>query len=287
MKTQKHNVKTTVFVLMFVLMTFFVTPMDLCEAKEYTAKCTMKPVYSQCTRYYDQFLGKAIKPTKKELTQASKMYNQIKKLKKGKKLIYNNISESKFERLCAILNGKYFPYSYAEFGCGYNEKYGDFFYITYKDATKVIKENKEMKKLVQKTIKSLGITTRTTQYDAIIRINNYLTNRIEYGTLSARHDMNTTYAALKTKQGICFDYAACFQLLAQYCGIQTGYVECFIREYSDGYHACNVVKLQGDELFIDVCWNDDGSGTNKWLFLTRSEMQETRDLYTPIYYLYR
>ena len=284
---RKNSTLKALLTFVFIIVTFFSISISKCEAKEYTEKCTMQPLYSKCTRYYDQFLEKAIKPTKKELLLAKKMYKQIKNLKKGKQLIYTNISEVKFERLCAILNGKYFPYNYAEFGCGCNEKYGDFFYITYKNAHKVVKENKEIKKYVKNVIKSLRITKNTTQYEAIIRINDYLINRIEYGNLSARHDMNTTYAALKSKKGLCYDYAVCFQLLTQYCGIKTGYVDCYVREYDDGYHACNVVKLQGDELFVDVCWNDDGTGRNNWLFVTRSKMQETRDLYEAVYYLYR
>lgn len=287
MNVCKSSMLKVILTFTLLIVASFSVDISKCEAKEYTEKCTMQPVYNKCTRYYDQFLGKAIKPTKKELLQAKKMYRQIKNLKKGKKLIYSNISDKKFDRICAVLNGKYFPYSYAEFGCGYNEKYGDFYFITYKNAKKVVQENKEIKRRVKRIIKSLGITKDTTQYDAVIRINNYLVENIEYKDLSARYDMCSTYAALKSKKGVCYDYAVCFQALAQYCGIKAGYVDCYVRGYDDGYHASNTVKLQGDELYLDVCWNDDGTGANDWMFLSRDEFLKTRDVYEVAYYLYR
>jgi hypothetical protein len=102
---------------------------------------------------------------------------------------------------------------------------------------------------IARTVDSLGIGTSTTQREAIGIINEYLCSKLRYDYVSGSIDM---HAAITTGTGVCQVYSLFFQLMCQYCGIETYYIENVERN-----HVYNrTVFSDGSELYTDVTWND-------------------------------
>lgn len=271
---KKFIIMVLICIFSIQINTFTVRATETTNISIDSPKCSMKPLYVK-----KSVIGNNKKLTKKELEQAKQLYKKIKTCKKGKNIIIHSMSDKKMSRLLDTVDNKYFPYSELLYGTGFNDKYGDFYYITYKNAKKAIKDNAMIEKEIKKIIKKLNITKNTSQVEAIIKINDYLVSLIDYNLDNKNNRYKTTLAALKTKEGICQDYATCFQYLAQYCGIKAGYVLDYKIE-----HAYNVVKINDKAYYIDVCWND-GSNSNMYLLLSEEEM--SKDHYvsdSDIYY---
>ncbi len=72
-------------------------------------------------------------------------------------------------------------------------------------------------------------------------------------------DLRSIYGALVQKKAVCAGYAVAYQYLLQQIGIECLDVCGYIRR--GGYHAWNIVNLEGDYYHVDVTWGD-GSNTD-------------------------
>ena len=79
----------------------------------------------------------------------------------------------------------------------------------------------------------------------------YLTHTIDYTFESAYNQ--TAYSAIVNGQTVCAGYAHAFQYFMQQMGIPCAYVLGYAQ---GGYHAWNLVLLDGDHYAIDVTWDD-------------------------------
>lgn len=89
------------------------------------------------------------------------------------------------------------------------------------------------------------------------QISNYISKRITYD-----NEYRGTINALNGR-GVCHEYAILFYKMATRIGIKT-YV-CY--GYAGEYHAWNMVDIDGEFLFYDVTWFDDG--TRNFLYIHR------------------
>jgi transglutaminase/protease-like cytokinesis protein 3 len=87
------------------------------------------------------------------------------------------------------------------------------------------------------------------------QISNYLAERIEYDA-----DQESPLDGLRIGRGECEVYSKLFYLMASRLGIET-YI--CVGPVTGGYHAWNMVVLDGQPYFYDVCWFDGGN--YKWL----------------------
>ena len=109
-------------------------------------------------------------------------------------------------------------------------------------------------------IVSLGINENTEAKDAVIKINNYLCNRLTY-ELSA----NNPYNSFVNKTANCEGYARLFDRFCFVIGVQTEYESGRVKTNGEyGQHAWNKVKIGSEWFYIDVCWNDS-SNPNRYL----------------------
>ncbi len=76
---------------------------------------------------------------------------------------------------------------------------------------------------------------------------------------NAPDDLRSIYGALVQRKAVCAGYAVAYQYLLQQIGIECLYVRGCIRDR--GYHAWNIVNLEGDYYHVDVTWGD-GSNTD-------------------------
>lgn len=79
----------------------------------------------------------------------------------------------------------------------------------------------------------------------------YLTHTITYSLDSAYNQ--TAYSALVNGETVCAGYAHAFQYLMQQMGIPCSYI---LGYAMGGYHAWNLVMLDGDHYAMDVTWDD-------------------------------
>lgn len=90
----------------------------------------------------------------------------------------------------------------------------------------------------------------------------YLTHHVNYD-LNALYSQ-TAYSALVNHSSVCAGYAHAFQYLMQQVGIPCAYILGYV---PGGYHAWNIVKLDGEHYAMDVTWDDPlGAAPGKYYY---------------------
>ena len=255
-------------VLVFALLVVFIpaTRSFALPQKVKKQKCTMKPIKV----YYDALTEKQFKPTKSELTEARKIYQEM---QRGDLKIYVK-DNPRMYRLYGIIQTEYFPYEGCRCIMQLNGDKSDYFHFKILNTKRAISRNESVKLKVKNTIKSLKITKKTSQVDAIKKINTWICNNMQYDYVRANERYEASYddadytPSIISKKGICGDYARTFTFLANYCGINTG---CVINE--DVSHEYNLFKISGKTYYIDVCYNDT-SRTTIYSFLNKKELKK-------------
>lgn len=90
-----------------------------------------------------------------------------------------------------------------------------------------------------------------TQAEKAKYAHDYLTHHIEY-TYDAPYDQ-TAYSAIVNGKTVCAGYTHAFQYMMQKMGIPCSYILGFVE---GGYHAWNLLKLDGEHYVMDVTWDD-------------------------------
>jgi len=229
-------------------------------------KCSMKPVKV----YYNALTDKKFKPTDDELIEARLLYQEI---QKGDTKIYIKDNPNMY-RLYGILQTEYFPYEGCRCIMQLNGDENDYFYFKILNTQRAISRNETVKIKVKSVIRSLKITKKTSQVNAIKKINKWICKNMSYDNQRAAARFSNDYddadytPSIISKKGICGDYARTFTFLANYCGINSG---CVINE--DVSHEYNLVKIAGKTYYIDVCYND-GSKTTGYSFLSKKKLKK-------------
>jgi hypothetical protein len=94
------------------------------------------------------------------------------------------------------------------------------------------------------------------------QISNYIADKIKY-----TDGYRNTITALNGK-GVCDSYAMLFYKMATRLGIQS-YI-CYGYTSSDGYHAWNMIELDGEQVYFDICWYDGDVRDVRWVFKKNS-----------------
>lgn len=148
------------------------------------------------------------------------------------------------------------------------------------------------------------ITPEMGDFDAALLLYEMLADEMDYDSLALerqkRHwkeleqrnqrdktpdDLRTIYGALVQKKAVCAGYAVAYQHLLQQIGIECLYVRGHCLE--GGYHAWNIVNLEGSYYHVDVTWGD-GSNTDSrknrndmsysYFCLTDTDIRLSRDI---------
>ncbi len=147
-----------------------------------------------------------------------------------------------------------------------------------------------------------GIDDSMSAYDAAIRIHAKVISSVDYDTIALNKQkeeggpakdkidyLRTICGVFLDGKAVCEGYARAMQYLLQKCGIEcaedVGYIHKENGE-SDGAHAWNIVKIDGDYYQLDTTW-DDSSNTIQtvkqndlgfdYFCITTEEMSRTRD----------
>ncbi|MBQ8806123.1 MAG: transglutaminase domain-containing protein [Bacteroidaceae bacterium] len=124
----------------------------------------------------------------------------------------------------------------------------------------------------KRILAELGITSSTTQKEAIIRINKYLCEHSYYEYDESKRD-GSPYASMFTEGKVCHNYAMAFQMLCLHAGI-----ECHYYSSNTMNHAWNKVYFSdGTYYWVDVCWNDNDDIT-EYLLLTTEQLLKSHSL---------
>lgn len=102
-----------------------------------------------------------------------------------------------------------------------------------------------------------------TTYDKVKYVHDYLVTNVLYDEVAlaeikqtvqraSNQQSHTAYGALVSNLAVCDGYAKSFQLIMNLLGIECEYIEGFAGEY----HAWNYIKLDGDNYWMDVTWDD-------------------------------
>lgn len=104
----------------------------------------------------------------------------------------------------------------------------------------------------------------STQAEKAKYAHDYLTHTIEYDmTMAAPYNQNM-YSSFLSGTTVCAGYAHAFQYMMQQMGIPCAYV---LGYANGGYHAWNIVKLDGEHYAMDVTWDDPiGAAPEKYYY---------------------
>ena len=259
-------IKATVIVVSLFAVFIPATQSYALPRKVTKQKCSMKPIKV----YYNALTDEKFTPTKKELTEARLIYQ---KMQQDDLKIYVK-DEPNMYRLYGELQTEYFPYEGCRCIMQLNGDENDYFYFKILNTQIAIARNETVRLKVKSVIKSLKITKKTSQVNAIKKINKWICKDMSYDNQRATARYSNSYndadytPSIISKKGICGDYARTFTFLANYCGINAG---CVIND--DVSHEYNLVKIAGKTYYIDVCYND-GSKSTKYLFLSKKQLKK-------------
>lgn len=159
---------------------------------------------------------------------------------------------------------------YSKIYCILEKQEGQLFYIdsTYYTAEK-IREAKIIYRDDKKKITEMqseldiaaenaleGATTVAGEYDAVMRIHDYLIDNCEYVVGDENDYSSTAYGCLVEKKANCEGYAKAFGLLASEAGVKNVLVTGITDKGEN--HAWNQVLVNGSWYNIDVTWDDIG-----------------------------
>lgn len=255
--------------VIYVLLLVFILGGSV-NAEGYTAKTVSMKYYSD--NIYQDSDFNCFKATNKDLKQAKKLWNKLKKLKKNSKMVLSTKKYKNLEKLMRIIDAKYLPYITLDYIEESDYKHTKIT-IKGKDVKKAIKSNNKYSKKYKKLIKNIGINKNTSEETAVVLINNYLRNLLTYGENSSKYvSKYDDHSGLYSKKGICIDYAYLFQYLAKTCGLKCG----IVLDHTQN-HAYNIVYINNKETYIDVCWNDC-LNENLYIFLSENDISKDHNI---------
>ncbi len=134
-------------------------------------------------------------------------------------------------------------------------------------------EVKRRKKQIEKAVKPFlkGIKPSMSDYEVALNAHRNIVELIDYDSIgldeqdrdpsadSKPDNLRSIYGVFVQKKAVCAGYAKAFQYLLNRLGIECAYVigPC----HSGGYHAWNLIKLEGEYYYVDVTF-DDRSNTD-------------------------
>lgn len=115
--------------------------------------------------------------------------------------------------------------------------------------------------------------------DGVWAICDALIRRFDYGKIPGE-DTQLAYFALKNNTAVCNGYAQTTAMYCHFAGYSCSYIDghAFNSSGEDlGGHAWNVACVDGEYIWFDLTWVDDGDKVNsKWYGLTGAEMEAQR-----------
>lgn len=137
----------------------------------------------------------------------------------------------------------------------------------YEDSGIAIVDTATAKKL-DAIIKELGITTNTTAYDAVDKIDTWIVENIKYD-YAAHCSTGAVANTLELGKTKCGGFARLFTAFCDRIGVKSTIV------YSKS-HGWNMVQIDGKIYYVDTTWEACGY-PKKWFLLSKSEILKDHD----------
>lgn len=220
-------------------------PADYVKEADRTVLCPMVP---QKTCYMDDDI-RMPKMSRKEIRKAKKIHKKIMESRKRTYILKKNRSSTKIIDYLAIAYHSY--YSNLAQWTEIQDITGDGNYcINTSQYRKYHTRKQWLSDKVEEIISSLKIDRNTTQYDALKRINDYLCNTIQYDNTLRGYSAES---ALIEEKATCMGYSLAMCAICDHIGIACNTV-------TSRDHMWNVITINGNQYYIDVCWNDTNEG---------------------------
>lgn len=114
-------------------------------------------------------------------------------------------------------------------------------------------------------------------YEKLVKLNDYITDRVEYDGNYYRNNIPrvsyTAYGALKYGKAVCEGYAETLGLMLTIAGVENERIAGTITSSGVG-HAWNLVKIGGEYYHVDATWND--TSNNMFLLVSDEFMSTSR-----------
>ena len=151
---------------------------------------------------------------------------------------------------------------------------------TPKELAEKLEKEAEEQAVVDAAIASC-VTDGMSNYEIAKALHDYLATHNEYdmrlysGNLPALS--RTSYGALVDRTSVCAGYALAYERLMDQVGIPCEYVTGMT---TNGYHAWNIIQIDGEWYHVDVTWDDptpDREGYVRYKYFLKSDKAMSRD----------
>lgn len=278
MNLLRKIITRTLFLLVLIGIIFEIDP-DTIDAKAKNKMLTMNNIYE--TQY--------------KLTNSQEIFwNQILELyNKGvRKGIVTEIEMTVYEMQMIMYNPHILPECHYSDATSYLPGICP---IYDKKKTKVTGQMVQMKKIaatldnsklnekkIKRIINQLKLTKKTTEVNAVKKINKYISDTVKY---DYKHKKNTLSAALSGNT-VCSGYAYEFCAICKTVGLNAQYVVGIVKTNTGWQpHSWNKVKVNNVIKYVDVCWNDTGETLN-YLLISKNRISVNRKNKSKTMYKY-
>ncbi len=186
-------------------------------------------------------------------------------------MVFNSMSNvlDDNQRRDPIVGGNIGWWSYSYQGNDYYLKVG--YRFSMDELVRIRAEAKAAVKKVAAQLYKPGMS----DYEAVCAVNDYLCDNVYYPPNEPYADItHSAYGAMIDGCAVCEGYACAASALLNEMGVQC---DIEIGPCGSGYHAWNLVLVDGNWYQLDVTWNDGGGDRTTYLLVTDSFMRQSRD----------
>lgn len=278
MKLLRKTITRTLFLLILTFVIFGICPNTI-EAKAKNRMLTMNNIYE--TQY--------------ELTVSQETFwNQILKLyNKGvRKSVVTEIEMTVSEMQMIMYNPHILPECYYSDETSYISGICPIYdkkktkvtgqIVKMKKIAKILDNSKANEKKIKRIINQLKLTKKTTEINAVKKINKYISDTVKYDYKRKRHTLSTALSG----NAVCSGYAYEFCAICKTVGLNAQVIIGIAKTNSGwGAHAWNKVKVNNATKYVDVCWNDTGESL-KYLLISKNKISVDHKDKSKIKYKY-
>lgn len=175
------------------------------------------------------------------------------------------------------------PYNITTFTCTQEKGQCALFlqvsYLT-QGSSSALETSEEIRTLAENVVKDV-ITPGMSDYETAKALHDWLVLNCKYDTRlysgNMPHDSYTAYGPLKCGTSVCAGYAKAYLALLEAAGMEAEYVT---GDTTRGYHARNIVKVDGAWYHVDTTWDDptpDKEGYVRYNYFLRSDAFMSKD----------
>ncbi len=207
---------------------------------------------------YKSVSAAGVEARKGYLNHKAKVIVRVKSKCKEPQSLYESLEDAIFAETNNPNEGDFMKWNVDETNADFSAvKSGSYYYYTFTLNVTYLTTLAEQNKLdtkVNSVIKELKITNKTSTYDKIKKVYDYVCENVKYAKNSSDDIRYSAYSALIKKKAVCQGYASLLYKMYRTLGISTRVIA-GDSTFSKNSHGWNIVKLGNYYYNVDSTWD--------------------------------